>query len=214
MFSRVIVSVLDSDADPFPRRCLFAADFFMTPLALKPSAMTPHVTPRRFREPHCLPVRFLTPKSARQMLGGRADCSRWVVWFFCFAGLVLCGCSDPGRDTYPVSGLVRFPDGTVLRDGSVEFEIIGRKPAVTATGQIGPDGTFTLGTFAADDGALAGRHRVAVVSNYVIGTGAERPGMIPETKLDPRYRSFDSSGITLEVEPAENQIVIDVEFAP
>ncbi|MFG0288529.1 MAG: hypothetical protein ACF8CQ_10155 [Rhodopirellula sp. JB044] len=126
----------------------------------------------------------------------------------------LIGCSDPGRDTYPVSGLVRFPDGTVLRDGSVEFEIVGRKPAVTATGQIGPDGTFTLGTFAAADGALAGEHRVAVFSSHRIGTGAERPGMIPENRLHPRYRSFDSSGITLEVQPAENQFVIDVEFAP
>ncbi|MCM2370327.1 hypothetical protein [Aporhodopirellula aestuarii] len=139
--------------------------------------------------------------------------SRWRPSILVLLVLAVAGCSDPGRDTYPVSGLVKFADGTVLRDGSVEFEIIGRQPAVTATGQIRPDGTFTLGTFAADDGALAGKHRVAVIHRYTIGTGAERPGMIPESELHPRYRSFDTSGITLEVEPTENQIIIDVDFA-
>ncbi len=62
------------------------------------------------------------------------------------------GCSDSGRKTYPVRGIVRFPDGKVLREGSVEFEIVGRKPPVTATGVIGPDGSFVLGTYALDDG--------------------------------------------------------------
>ena len=121
------------------------------------------------------------------------------------------GCSDATEDVYPVSGLVRFPDGKVLRDGSVEFELIGRTPAVTATGVIGPDGVFTLGTFTANDGAFAGKHRVAVISNYSIGTGAERPGMIPEATLDARYRSFDTSGITMDVLAEQNQVIIDVD---
>lgn len=132
-------------------------------------------------------------------------------------GLLIClltpiaACSPAPDDIHPVSGLVRFPDGTVLRDGSVEFELIGRSPAVTSTGRIGPDGAFTLGTFTANDGAYAGKHRVAVFSDYSIGTGAERPGMIPEVKLDPRYRSFDTSGITIDVLAEENQVIIEVQ---
>jgi len=124
---------------------------------------------------------------------------------------IVSGCGDSARETYPVSGLVRFPDGSVLRDGSVEFELIGRKPPVTATGMIGPDGTFTLGTFAVGDGAIPGKHRVAVISNYSIGTGAERPGLIPETKLDQRFSGFGTSGITLDVAPDDNQLIIEVE---
>jgi hypothetical protein len=123
------------------------------------------------------------------------------------------GCSDSGAKTYPVRGIVRFPDGKVLRDGSVEFEIVGRDPPVTATGSIGPDGSFVLGTYQADDGALVGKHRVVVIADYVIGNGPERPGLIPESMLHEKYRSFKTSGLVREVKPETNNIVIEVEYA-
>lgn len=128
--------------------------------------------------------------------------------------LATAGCSDSTRDTYPVRGIVRFPDGRLLRDGSVEFEIIGRKTPVTATGGIGPDGSFVLGTYEADDGALVGKHRVVVIADYVIGNGAERPGLIPEPELHPKYRSYRTSNLVHEVKPATNNIVIEVDYAP
>jgi hypothetical protein len=124
------------------------------------------------------------------------------------------GCSDSTPNTYPVRGIVRFPDGQLLREGSVEFEIIGRKPPVTATGSIGPDGSFALGTYEADDGALAGKHRVVVIADYVIGNGAERPGLIPPPTLHPKYRSYRTSDLVHEVKPETNNIVIEVEYAP
>lgn len=123
------------------------------------------------------------------------------------------GCSDPGQRTYAVRGIVRFPDGEVLRDGSVEFEIIGREKPVTATGVIGPDGSFVLGTYELDDGALPGKHRVVVIADYVIGSGAERPGLIPEPTVHARYRDYRSSGLVHEVKPGTNNIVIEVERA-
>lgn len=125
--------------------------------------------------------------------------------------LTATGCTPEGEKMFPVSGLVRFPDGTVLRDGSVEFEIIGREPPITATGLIAADGSFTLGTRTLSDGALAGKHRVAIIADHPIGTGAERPGLIPESKLPARYGNFDNSGLVLEVRPENNQIIIDVE---
>ncbi|TWT92610.1 hypothetical protein [Neorhodopirellula pilleata] len=130
------------------------------------------------------------------------------------AALAIVGCRPSSERTYPVSGLVRFPDGQVLREGSVEFEIIGRNPPITATGVIAPDGTFTLGTYELDDGAFAGKHRVAIIADPMIGTGAERPGLIPESPLPPKYATFDNSGIILEVLPEDNQIIIDVEAKP
>lgn len=123
------------------------------------------------------------------------------------------GCSDDANKTYPVRGIVRFPDGKVLRDGSIEFEIMGRDEPVTATGMIGPDGSFELGTFELDDGAFAGKHRVVVISDYVIGNGAERPGLIPESALDPRYRDYRRSGLVHEVKPQSNNIVVEVTYA-
>ncbi len=124
------------------------------------------------------------------------------------------GCTDPQSKTYPVRGIVRFTDGKLLRDGLVEFEIMGRKQPTTATGEIRPDGTFVLGTHSLDDGALAGKHRVVVISDYSIGTGAERPGLIPEVQLHRKYRDFNSSGLIHEVQPRTNNFVLEVEYAP
>ena len=123
------------------------------------------------------------------------------------------GCGDANRQIYPVSGVVRFPDGKLLRSGSVEFEIIGRKPPITATGVISSDGRFVLGTNEIDDGALIGKHRVVVVSYHNIGNGAERPGRIPKAQLHPRYSQYRTSGLTWDVKAEENEVVIEVEYA-
>ena len=124
----------------------------------------------------------------------------------------LVGCSDAERRFYPVRGIVRFPDGKVLREGSVEFEIIGEKKAVTATGKIKPDGSFVLGTYQMDDGALVGKHRVVVVSNNNSGSLHERPGLVQETVLHEKYRSYQASGLTQEVKAETNNFVIEVEY--
>jgi hypothetical protein len=124
------------------------------------------------------------------------------------------GCSDGNPRTYPVRGEVRFPDGRPLTRGTVEFELLDQEKPITATGEISEDGTFVLGTFKLDDGAIAGRHRAAVIADHEIGTGAERPGTLPPTALDPRYRDFKTSGLEFTVEPGKNEIVIKVEYAP
>ena len=127
---------------------------------------------------------------------------------------MLCvGCGNKDEKTFPVHGIVRFPDGKLLREGSVEFEIIGRENPMTATGRIGPDGGYTLGTFTLSDGAVAGKHRVVVISDRAIGNGAERPGMLPEPVLHPKYRVFSTSGLQFEVKEKSNEIAIDVEYA-
>ncbi|WP_372722756.1 hypothetical protein [Novipirellula sp.] len=128
--------------------------------------------------------------------------------------LSLPGCSSRETTTYPVSGVVRFPDGKLLREGTIEFEISGVKNPVTATGEIAPDGSFFLGTYQIDDGAIAGTHRVVVIADSVIGTGVERPGLLPKSILHPKYRDFQTSEIVVEVQPTTNNIVIDVEYAP
>lgn len=153
------------------------------------------------------PTRAVSPLPA----GLQAGILFWAGTLF-WAGIALVGCTPAGEKTYPVSGLVRFSDGRVLREGSVEFEVIGRTPPITATGVIAADGTFTLGTYESSDGAFPGRHRVAIFSDPIIGTGAERPGLIPESPLPPRFSSFDDSGIVLEVRSEDNQLIIEIDL--
>ena len=107
--------------------------------------------------------------------------------------------------------MVQLADGMKLRDGLVEFEIIGAKKLVTARGKIGPDGIFHLRTFKDRDGAFPGQHRVVVIANYQIGSGAERPGEIPKEKINPKYNDFTTSGLVIEVKRQDNEVVIELE---
>lgn len=126
---------------------------------------------------------------------------------------VLPGCGDGNPGTWSVTGTIHFADGQPLQNGTIEFEAQEYERPITATGEINSDGSFTLGTFAAGDGAIAGEHRVAIISDFQIGTGLERPELIPETRLHPKYRSFKKSGLLLTVgkdaEKNHFEIVVD-----
>lgn len=148
-----------------------------------------------------------------------AGCSFQSVTRFVFSGSMLivaamAGCSDSEVETYPVQGIVRFTDGQLLREGTVEFEIIRREKPITATGEIAPDGSFVLGTYGPGDGVVPGKHRAVVIADYDIGTGYERPWLIPPPKLHSKYRQFRTSGLIFEVKRERNEIVIEVEYAP
>lgn len=138
--------------------------------------------------------------------------------FWKFVGVLIvlsaiaAGCGGPPK-TYLVHGTVLFPDGQPLTRGTVEFETFHQNKAITASGEIDKDGTFQLGTFGPNDGAIAGEHRVAVISDYVIGTGVERPGELPPPLLDPKFRSFKTSGLKFTVKPRMNNILVEVDYA-
>ena len=126
---------------------------------------------------------------------------------------VASGCGGPPT-AYLVHGTVVFPDGTPLTRGTVEFEAIGQKKPITASAEIAADGTFQLGTYQPKDGAIAGEHRVAVISDYEIGTGIERPGELPPPVLHSKYRSFKTSGLKFLIKPRMNNLLIQVEHPP
>ena len=123
------------------------------------------------------------------------------------------GCSNEPKK-YRVHGVVRFPDGKLLRNGSVEFEGGNEDERIVARGQINEDGSFTLGTDTLDDGVVEGVYRAVVISDSVIGTGGERPGLIEPARLHRKYRRFDRSGLEFTVHPKANEIVIEVDYAP
>jgi hypothetical protein len=95
-----------------------------------------------------------------------------AAWLPVVAALLLalpaCGRSRPA--VAPVSGRITL-DGKPVTTGVVVFYPQTGRPA---TGPIGPDGRYTLGTFTPTDGALPGSHRV-VIESRTVSTGPPRP---------------------------------------
>ncbi|MBA4062164.1 MAG: hypothetical protein C0501_00335 [Isosphaera sp.] len=99
-----------------------------------------------------------------------------------------------------------FTDGkpaAELAGGSVSLESAG---GAAARGEIRPDGTFRLGTRGPDDGVVPGEYRAVVV-----GYTSFLPEKEPRPALAAKYRSFDTSGLTVTVKPVPNQVELVVE---
>ena len=104
--------------------------------------------------------------------------------------LLAAGCSKRSTlpETYPVRGKVVFQGGQPVRGGSVQFRP-QEDARVSANGEIHPDGTFTLYSFAAgghSSGAIAGPHRVTVT--------AVLEGRPPRVIASPYPRMAPASG--------------------
>jgi hypothetical protein len=131
---------------------------------------------------------------------------------FMLAGVMLAlpaaGCGKAKPPTAPVAGRVLL-DGKPVSDAAVMFEPLDG--GVPARGSTGADGSFSLSTFARDDGALLGRHRVSISKFVTEGVAANElgleaapgaPGLQPKAALPPRYADPKSSGLKATVEAA------------
>lgn len=92
-------------------------------------------------------------------------------------------------------------EGRVTIDGKpLEFGAVMVQPTAgpAAQGKINGDGSFRLGTFKPDDGAIPGPATVRVMCRKdITQPGGERaygPSLIPD-----RYTRFDTSGLTVEI---------------
>jgi hypothetical protein len=126
-------------------------------------------------------------------------------WYLLLLTLAVAGCnSEPTGEivaTVPVSGTLTF-NGAPLEYHQVAFFPENSRPAIGVTGE---DGRFTLGTNSASDGAVVGRHQVAIT---YVGKPSDNPdeGIMefsspppPKQKIPGKYNAPDSSGITIEV---------------
>jgi hypothetical protein len=114
-------------------------------------------------------------------------------------GLVfLVGCGR--RDLHPVSGTVRFPDGSPLTTGRVVINYVP-PAAYGGWGYIKPDGTFTLGSLTQTDGVRAGTVRVAITFAYAGDGPPGSDGNFTQFKplVHPRFESPETSGLTFEI---------------
>jgi hypothetical protein len=121
----------------------------------------------------------------------------------------LVGCGE-GK-TAPVSGRVKLKDGSdvsVLAGYSLTFEAEGGK--ASAVGEVNRDGAFQLSTFGANDGAVPGKYRVAI--NHPPNPDPDKPPT--KSKLPAKYANLDTSGLTAEVKPGQNNIELELEKAP
>ena len=110
-----------------------------------------------------------------------------------------------------VSGIVRL-DGKPLTTGAVRFvPAAGR----AASGKIQADGTFTLGTYGESDGALMGKHQVAILAFEATRPGQRTeggrpPAAVTKPLVPERYMAPGTSGLTFEVKPGHNQADFDL----
>jgi hypothetical protein len=123
-------------------------------------------------------------------------------------GLVGCG----EREIYQVTGTVKLTDGTPLPGGRV----ILTGGASGAHGQIGEDGSFTLGTYRVNDGARPGEYAVVIVGatepdtrsyeEISHGTGKE-----PRPLIHTKYANARTTDLRIEIVRGKNQLTLEVE---
>jgi len=124
-----------------------------------------------------------------------------------FITLAATGC---GGKTSPVSGRVKLKDGSdvsVLAGHTVMFQT--ESDRISASGDIEPDGTFKVSTYAHNDGAVPGRHQVAISPPPPVPDAPP-----PKPILPKKYNDFGTSGLTVEINPGTNNIEFELERAP
>lgn len=116
------------------------------------------------------------------------------------------GCKRNPR-VVPVAGMVFYNDKP-LPYGSIMFQPSKGQPA---SGEIRSDGSFTLSSYAVDDGAVPGRHTVSITCYEGQRPGQAKPdgGEVSMGRLliPLKYTRLGSSGLTAEVKDAPEQSV-------
>lgn len=122
----------------------------------------------------------------------------------------LIGCSGGEFKVVKVTGDCQC-DGQPIKSGWLQFAPIPesneKMPGKASIGQIQPDGTFTLTTYAENDGAVVGKHRVTV-NEPSMPEAAEikRGAAVPE-----KHNCQLAEELRLEVKPGEeNHFVIQM----
>lgn len=116
--------------------------------------------------------------------------------------LAAIGCADDRPQRVRASGRVLI-DGKPLEHGFVQVAPDGDR---AATGQIGPEGRFSLTTFDDNDGVVPGTHRVAVVAVESQGPTSQR------WHAPKKYMSVDTSGLTIEVDKPTDSLEIKLSW--
>ncbi len=121
----------------------------------------------------------------------------------CLLVCPLAGCGDSRPKTAIVRGTVTYK-GKPVPNGTVNFV-----PAAgsAATGEIGPDGSYTLTTFRKGDGAVLGTHKVVIVAMQdTTNLAIEASTPLPPPIVPVKYTSLATTDLQVEVKDQENTI--------
>ncbi len=123
--------------------------------------------------------------------------------------LAAAGCSSGAPPTYPVSGVVRFPDGTPVKTGFVE--LYSSQQEVNARGEIQRDGSFELTTFQPNDGAVEGEHQV-IVGQFLAAEWLPEIEHQHGDPVAPRFADYRTSELSATVRsdgPNKLELIVD-----
>jgi hypothetical protein len=115
--------------------------------------------------------------------------------------LQCCGCGDGRPKRYEVSGKVLI-DGQPMQYGVIQVLPEGSRPAA---GTIQEDGTFTLGSFSADDGCVPGAHMVAIDGRKSLGPTKVK-WFAPK-----KFAYANTSGVTVTIDKPTDELVIELD---
>jgi hypothetical protein len=128
---------------------------------------------------------------------------RQARWFALLAALLLPvvgGCDDGRPRRVPVSGKVTI-DGESLTQGAVRFKPVDGR---VATGEIGPDGSFTLSTYEPRDGVVTGLHAVTIHASEELDDNSIR------WHVPKKYQRAGTSGLTQTIDGPRDDLLIEL----
>lgn len=122
------------------------------------------------------------------------------------------GCSSSDQmATAPVSGKVTY-NGQPVKGGSVMFSPVAsgtQEPGKGASGTVKDDGTYVLGTYSADDGAVVGKHTVAYIPPTSEVAEAPEGGHV-QAAPPSEYAGLQPKQKEVEVKSGSNTIDIEL----
>jgi hypothetical protein len=121
---------------------------------------------------------------------------------------LLAGCGSGQLKTAVVRGTVTF-NGKAVPNGTISF-VPASGP--TATGEIQPDGSYTLTTYHKGDGAVLGQHTVVIVALEDMSKRLpEERNPLPPPIIPLKYTSLATSDLRADVKDEENTINFSLE---
>jgi hypothetical protein len=152
----------------------------------------------------------MSPRPVPQVLPRAA----WLLTLSTLA-LALPSCGNGWKKCHPAQGKVLL-DGKPVAGAEVWLiptapELMNTNPPVRPFGKTGPDGSFTLMTYVAGDGAPAGAYKARVIcEKRVKGAKAgddddEGEGGL-QNVLPGRYADPEKSGLLVTIQPGSNVV--------
>ncbi len=144
--------------------------------------------------------------------GDELEKTSTLPWFVLL--VVLGGCGPMQLPLGEVTGSVTL-DGQPLSQAKVTFQ---PQQGAAASGITDAAGRYTLGTRKPQDGAVIGRHRVTITPviegiDLTADLRKVRPSTDqPVASIPTRYARPNTSGLTAEVKPGENQLDFDLKL--